>query len=206
MYYSKSREDTKTHPKITQCFKCQVIGDHQSGACNNQQKCVLCAGPHRKAECTVKKEEYKCANCSGSHAAWAEECPKRQEAVRLKKTPTFAQISSATVTPEVIKEVMQELKESIVMLVTEVVARSICELVYEITDRKISKVGLPLKVGAISNYATAAANKLKFGTATKPIDGKLIKERIVKKCFPESATEPAHANSQKAGTSGGTTA
>ena len=54
-----AREDSKSHPKIMQCYKCQQLGDHLAAACPNEQKCVQCSGPHRKSKCTVSKEEFK---------------------------------------------------------------------------------------------------------------------------------------------------
>ena len=182
-------EDSRTFPKINQCFKCQQIGDHQTSECKNEQKCVLCAGPHRKAECTVTKENFKCANCSECHASWSRECRHYQEAISQKKTPTFAQIASATVTPELLQQILQEVKESVVLLVTEVISRAICELVYDIQGRSVSKVTLPLKVATITSNAVNVANKLKFGPASTPLDKTAVKEKIVKKCFPDQPAE-----------------
>ena len=87
MHYKciQALEDTKSYPKVMQCFRCQKIGDHLAGSCTGEQKCVLCSGPHRKAECTVTKENFKCANCQGSHAAWSSECPWLQKAIDAKK-------------------------------------------------------------------------------------------------------------------------
>ena len=137
-------EEKKSYPKVLQCYKCQELGDHLAAACTKEQKCVLCSGPHRKTDCKATKNEFKCANCAGNHASWSQECPRLREAVDAKKTPTFAQVASATVTPQYLMEVIQELKMSMVMLVTEVVSRSICELTYDIQDKKVSKLGLPL--------------------------------------------------------------
>ena len=57
-------EDTKEAPKVKQCYNCQELGDHLSSECKKPTKCVLCAGPHRKSECTKTKEEFCRANCS----------------------------------------------------------------------------------------------------------------------------------------------
>ena len=190
-------EDTKSFPKILQCFKCQTIGDHRAGECNNEQKCVLCSGPHRKADCTATKDNFKCANCAGSHAAWSNECPRYQEALNMKKTPTMAQVASATVTPTMLQQVMQQMKESLVQLVIEVVARSICELVYDIHEKTISKLALPLKVGSIAARATHAANKLNFGPASTPIDGTAMKDKVMEKCFPKNSHPDAPTSSQR---------
>ena len=194
-----AKEDLKTFPKLKQCFKCQQIGDHFVAECTKEQKCVLCAGPHRKSECTVGKDNYKCANCEGKHAAWSLECPQLRQAADAKKTPTFAQMASAAVTPQLLQQVIQEVKESVVMLVTEVVARSICELVYEIQDRNVSKLALPMKVGTISTNATNAANKLKFGPATTPVDKNEVKERVMAKCFPKPTSAEQASCTQSGG-------
>ena len=182
-----------------QCFRCQKIGDHLAGSCKEEQKCVLCSGPHRKADCTATKDNYKCANCKGSHAAWSHECPWLQKAIDAKKTPTVAQVASATITPAVLQQVIQEVKESIVMLVSEVVSRSICELVYDIHDKKVSKLALPLKVATIATHATHAANKLNFGPATLPVAKDAVKDKLMDTCFPKRPPTNADAqiNSQK---------
>ena len=184
-------EEKKSYPKVLQCFKCQELGDHLAAACTKEQKCVLCSGPHRKTDCKATKNEFKCANCAGNHASWSQECPRLREAVDAKKTPTFAQVASATVTPQYLMEVIQELKMSMVMLVTEVVSRSICELTYDIQDKKVSKLGLPLRVASIATNAANAANKLSFGPATAPIDKMVVKESVHAKCFPKKPATDA---------------
>ena len=179
-------EDSKSAPRVMQCYKCQQFGDHLSGSCTKQQKCVLCAGSHRKADCTATKESYKCANCLGPHAAWSQECPWFKKAVDMKKPPTMAQVASRTVTPEVLKQALMEIKESIIILVAEVVSRSICELVIDLMGKNLSKTALPLKVASIATNTAAAANKLKFGPATDPIPCLSIKDQVVEKCFPKT--------------------
>jgi hypothetical protein len=115
----------------------------------------------------------------------------------MKKTPTLTQVASATVTPAMLQQVLQEVKESIVLLVAEVVSRSICKFVYDILEKKVSKIGLPLKVATISARSVNAANKLKFGTATTPIEKTAIKDIVVEKCFPKIPTpEPLSQNNK----------
>ena len=153
--------------------------------------------------CTVTKENFKCANCSGSHAAWSLECPNLRGAVDSKKTPTFAQVASASVTPEYLQQVLQEVKESVVMLLTEAYARCVCELTYDIQERNVSKLGLPLKVGKIAANVSNAANKLPFGPASAPIDHNDVKERVMTKCFPKPAPVDL-PNTQPGGSSSAT--
>ena len=190
-------EDSKSAAKVIQCYKCQEIGDHLSGNCTKEQKCVLCAGPHRKAECTERKENFKCANCCGPHAAWSQECPWLKQATNVKRAP-YSQVASASVTPEVLQNALQEVKESIVTLVAEIVSRSICELVIDLMGKNLSKAALPLKVASIATNTAASANKLKFGSANEPIQAAVIKDRVVEKCFPKT---PA-SESQSASNSG----
>ena len=84
------------------------------------------------------------------------------------------------------------------MLVTEVVARSICELVYDLLDKNVSKLGLPLKVGTIASHAVNAANKLKFGPATAPLEKNSVKDKIVEKCFPKTPASDAPQTQKEA--------
>ena len=181
-------EDSKSAAKVMQCYKCQEIGTHMSGSCTKEQKCVLCAGPHRKAECPAKKNCFKCANCSGPHAAWLQDCPRLKQAINSKKTPTVAQVASATITPDVLKQALQEIKESVVTLVAEIVSRSICELAFDLLGKNLTKAALPQKVGKIASYAAATANKLKFGPATEPLNCTVIKDSVVEKMFPKCST------------------
>ena len=89
------------------------------------------------------------------------------------------------------------------MMLTEALAQCVCEMTYNIQDRNVSKLGLPLKVGKIAANVSNAANKLPFGPATAPIDHNDIKERVMAKCFPKSA--PAELpNTQPGGSSSAT--
>jgi hypothetical protein len=174
-------EDSKNTPKVLQCFNCQALGDHISSACKNQQKCVLCAGSHRKADCTKTKEEFCCANCQGNHAAWSNECSHRLKEAKQMQKPTMAQVASATVTPNLLNEVVNQIKEHIALVVAEVVARCLCELTLDLVGKTLSKTSLPLKVASIANNTVKAVNKASFGT--KAIDANVVKDSIIKLCF-----------------------
>ena len=184
-------EDTRGQPQILQCFNCQELGDHVSSACKKQQKCVLCAGPHRKAECTKGKEEFSCANCSGNHAAWSNACPHRILEGKKKEKPTMAQVASATVTPTFLNEIIDQIKEHIALVVAEVVSRCLCELTLDLVNKTISKASLPLKVATISNNTVKAVNRAKFGTT--PIDASSVKDDIIKILFDKDGNSAATA-------------
>ena len=70
-----------------------------------------------------------------------------------------------------LQSVAQNIKESVVMTLSEIVSRTTVQLVYEI-------------VGSITKMAVTAANKLSFGPADAPIDMESVKDSMVKKCFP----------------------
>ena len=189
---TQALEDTKQIPKVKQCFNCQQLGDHLSSECKKPTKCVLCAGPHRKAECTKTKEEYQCANCGENHAAWSTFCSHRAKESQQSQKPTMAQIASATVTPTFLNEILDQIKQHIAMVIAEVVARCLCELTMDIVDRKVTKINLPMKVAFVCTHAVKAVNKANYGM--KPVDLNLVKDSIIKKCFPTAApaaTAPA---------------
>ena len=70
-----------------------------------------------------------------------------------------------------LQSVAQNIKESVVMTLSEIVSRTTVQLVYEI-------------VGSITKMAVTVANKLSFGPADAPIDMESVKDSMVKKCFP----------------------
>ena len=147
-----AREDTKEYPKIKQCYNCQHIGDHFSADCKNPIKCVLCAGPHRKSECTKTKNEFHCAKCSGNHATWSTACSYHTTEVQKWKKPSMAQIASATITPSFLDDVLNQIKEHIAMVIAEVVSRCLCELTIDLVGKNVTKVGLPLKIASIVKH------------------------------------------------------
>jgi hypothetical protein len=181
-----ANEDKKDFQQIKQCFNCQEIGDHFSASCTGQLKCVLCAGPHRKQNCDKPKEQYKCANCSKNHAAWSPECEARRTESLKSKRPTMAQVASATVTPALLDEVLNQVKESIALIVAEVVSRCLCELTYDLLSKSVSKATLPLKVASIAKSAAMAASKITLGSKPFTVDTDTVKNQTVEKCFPKT--------------------
>ena len=176
-------EDSKESPKILQCFNCQQLGDHLSSACKKPQKCVLCAGPHRKGDCTKTKDEFCCANCLGNHAAWSNACSHRINESKKNRKPTMAQVASATVTPALLDDIVNQIKEHIALVVAEVVARCLCELTLDLVNKTVSKACLPLRVASIANSTVKVVNKATFGT--KSLNSDSIKDSILKACFDD---------------------
>ena len=79
--------ENKPLPQVLQCFKCQKFG-HNFFECKElESTCIRCGGSHRHTSCTSQKDQAKCANCSGNHAANYKGCTKYKEAVEnAKKT------------------------------------------------------------------------------------------------------------------------
>lgn len=62
----------------SQCHRCQLFG-HGSSHCNNNPRCVKCAGEHMTYQCSTKKGDgtkARCCNCNGEHPANYSECPE----------------------------------------------------------------------------------------------------------------------------------
>ena len=96
-----AKEDVEK--KLTfQCFNCQVWNDHKTFQCENSTKCVICGGPHRKSECDKKKEEAKCCNCDGDHAAWSTLCPSYKASLPEKKS--YSAAATTSIKPSFIQE------------------------------------------------------------------------------------------------------
>ncbi|KAJ5621794.1 hypothetical protein N7490_012297 [Penicillium lividum] len=80
--------------RVRQCHNCQKYG-HIGATCPNQSPtCVHCAGGHLSQKCSAKADgtlkENKCANCGGTHAAWANDCPDRvREVDKMKEMARY---------------------------------------------------------------------------------------------------------------------
>ena len=186
----QAKEDSTSFPKIRQCFNCQEVGGHLASECSKDLRCVLCAGPHRKAECKAPKEDYKCSNCNQNHASWSAECKFIQTARKSNEKPTMAQIASSTVTPSLLSttvhSIVDSIKEAIALIVSEVVSRCLCELSLDILGNNVNKKDLPAKVEKIARNAANATNchTRTLGDSTKQVKPDLVKQITLEKCFP----------------------
>ena len=75
-------EETKPLPSVLQCYKCQKFGHNFYECKESDSKCLRCGGNHRLSACSIPKENARCANCSGSHAANFKGCSVFKEAQR----------------------------------------------------------------------------------------------------------------------------
>lgn len=99
-------------PSPWQCFNCQRFG-HSAKECRSKPRCLMCAGTHESKQCpmktnneTIPKNDLKCANCLGNHAANYGGChnikkAKTVETVRTEKKLSYrdalAQVHSSSV-------------------------------------------------------------------------------------------------------------
>ena len=191
-----AKEDTQSFPRILQCYNCQKVGDHLASECKGELKCVLCAGPHRKADCKAERSDYKCANCHQNHASWSPDCKSIQTARKGKEKPNMAQIASATVTPDLlsatIETIVNSIKESIALIVAEVVSRCLCELTIDSIGGKLSKKDLPSKVDKVAKDSASATNSYmkSIGSQSKIVQIDFVQQITRGKCFPNLASTP----------------
>lgn len=69
------------NPPVIRCYRCQRIG-HMAGGCNARERCLLCGGPHNRADCSFS---LKCANCQGPHRASDRNCSYNRQALNTDK-------------------------------------------------------------------------------------------------------------------------
>ena len=200
----QAKEDMSNFPKVLQCYKCQKVGDHISAKCENDTKCVLCSGQHRKSECTASKAEYKCANCGENHPSWSPDCKYIVEARKGKERPTMAQVASATVTPThltaTVDSIVDAIMESIALVVSEVVSRCLCELSLDIIGNKLNKKDLPSKVEKVAINATNATNASRktLGSTGTQVRAEHVKQTTLEKCFANHFTPASTSNERSA--------
>lgn len=93
---------------VKQCYHCQMIG-HTSQSCqealaNRPPKCMYCAGSHRSAECSKKrnKTDHACARClaststSDSQAAKTHNAGSNQCPILVRETRRLAALTDFT--------------------------------------------------------------------------------------------------------------
>lgn len=69
-------------PTVRICFKCGKIG-HISRTCEEEERCIICAGAHSSSKDNRCTNPSKCLNCEGDHSALNKDCPryKQQESI-----------------------------------------------------------------------------------------------------------------------------
>jgi len=80
-------------PQPIQCYNCQRY-NHTAGSCKTLARCLLCAGKHKKEECTAV--HLHCANCKEAHAANSKECKfmkqaREVETVKVQKKLPYSE-------------------------------------------------------------------------------------------------------------------
>ena len=167
---AKEDQDKKL---VFQCWNCQQWNDHKTFDCKNETKCVLCAGSHRKSECTKQKTEAECANCKGNHPAWSTECTMYQ--TELSKKKTFSSATSDSVKTSsliadtvkeamqpIIKEVLHVIRKQIAVVVAEVVSRAFLDHLY--WEKEASKsngtryLSASSRITSLAKWSAQAAN------------------------------------------------
>ena len=162
--------------KLTfQCYNCQVWNDHKTFQCEKPTKCVICGGPHKKAECDKTKNEAKCCNCDGDHAAWSTFCPSYKASLTEKKS--YSAATSQSIKPSLIKEEIQKamdtiiasIKKQIAVIVAEVVTRAFLDHIFyegefKRTGGKVH-LGTTARAKSIAKMSTTSVNCKPFHDA-----------------------------------------
>ena len=167
---AKEDQDKKL---VFQCWNCQQWNDHKTFECKNETKCVICAGNHRKTECTKQKNEAFCANCKGNHPAWSTDCNMYQTELSKKKTfakatsdsvktsPLIAEAVKEAIQP-IIKEVLHVIKKQVAVIVAEVVSRAFLDHLFwekeAIKSNGNRYLSASTRISSLAKWSAQAAN------------------------------------------------
>jgi hypothetical protein len=158
---------------VFQCFNCQQWNSHKTWECENVTKCVICSGPHKKTDCTKKKEEALCSNCGLGHAAWSPECTVYKNEIEKKKKSFATVTSEAVITPSLLEEILGQIRTQIAIIVAEVVSKALLEHIYYEAEYKKSGgtkyLGAAARVASIAKMATVSVNKSPFSKNDKSV-------------------------------------
>ncbi|XP_050714145.1 uncharacterized protein LOC126997135 [Eriocheir sinensis] len=81
---------------LTVCFRCYQIEGHTTKECTKPQDykvCSICAETdHTWQECDAG--EQKCVLCSGQHSCMAMKCPKRKQALKVKRARQLTRLAA----------------------------------------------------------------------------------------------------------------
>jgi hypothetical protein len=174
--------------KIQQCYKCQKWRPgHSAANCENQVKCLWCAGDHAHGICksfkTKDKGKAKCANCGQDHPAWLSTCVTNASVARVSEDPRVRRVvpSAPSASPEMVTKASLE---AIIASVKETVARVVAE-VASYVFMKIFNLILGLGNGITSEPQSNSVHKICAKTVEltnasfltgKPVEGGKIRE------------------------------
>jgi hypothetical protein len=197
-----AKEDTEKK-LVNQCWNCQVWNQHKTADCPNPIKCVICGESHRKKDCEKTKEESKCSNCDGSHAAWSTICPAYKQALEHKK-PSYAKATAEQVlTPSALSTIILNLKKQIAAIIAEVVTKALLDHIFYEQESKKSNgqkiFGTSARATSIAKVATQAVNRrpLMDGDATEvshdDVQTQVLDSLSINRTATPNASQPTHS-------------
>ena len=75
----KRTSPKKPKKEPIRCLKCQRFGHERRDCRSETPRCGKCAGMHETDSCTAQRDNFKCANCPGSHPSYDRDCPAFEE-------------------------------------------------------------------------------------------------------------------------------
>ena len=85
---------------------------HKANACSQETRCIRCGGNHKLAECTVPRDNPKCANCNGNYAASYKGCSKYQDELSANRPLTVRDL------PEILATAIQSVADAVIQAKT----------------------------------------------------------------------------------------
>ncbi|XP_076368134.1 uncharacterized protein LOC143255794 isoform X2 [Tachypleus tridentatus] len=87
LWFSDHKVETakqSVNHRVIQCFNCQKFG-HPKAACSATARCVRCSEQHQVSDCPKSREDMRCANCQGRHAASYKRCSKFVQVAQIRR-------------------------------------------------------------------------------------------------------------------------
>ena len=153
---------------------------------------MWCSLEHPHNECTLfqnrNKDASKCANCGGTHPAWSHECDHYRKAAQASAKSTAARIvGSSSINEGTLTAAINDIKESIVLVVAEVVSRAILKTREDEARSRESREKVPPRdiVLLISRDTVEAMNRRQTLSAGKPLVVAEIERKVWKGIHPQ---------------------
>ena len=199
---AKQRHDRADNP-TSQCYRCQKWNpDHTSKDCKAKQACLWCGSEHFHKECphfqNRDMNNAKCANCNEAHPAWSKSCSayivasQSQPRISAANIVSSNSVSRSDLDQEMKKD-KRQLWESMALVISTIVSRSLLDLNEELKKPKVDRGALTMQV---TTNAVKAIKECGLLDSSSSIEVAGVQQNVWKNVFPQTPfPHPSQADS-----------